>query len=186
MNPEPKTKDYYAIPITCVMGLLRLVQSFNFNPIGGISLFAGNKVQGPLSWLLPLIIMFATDLILIVPLKQKGFDSFSLMTGVVYFSFLIYVFIGKYLMTSGKIANMAMASVLGSSQFFLLTNFAVWAGGDGVNYTRDFSGLLECYIAAIPFFGRSLASDLFYTGALFGIHGLLLKPASKAKVGTES
>lgn len=188
MQPEPNTKgkDHFSIPIACTMGLLRLVQTYNFNPIGGISLFAGNKIQGPVSWFLPLIIMLVTDLILIGPLKQKGFDSFSLMTGMVYLSFLIYVAIGKYLMAGGKIANLALGSILGSTQFFLITNFAVWAGAEGVIFTRDFAGLLKCYVDGIPFFGNSLASDLMYTGAIFGIHSLLLKITSKAKVETQS
>jgi hypothetical protein len=33
--------------------------------------------------------------------------------------------------------------------------------------------LATCYSAAIPFFGRTLASDLIFTGVLFGLHAWL-------------
>jgi hypothetical protein len=33
--------------------------------------------------------------------------------------------------------------------------------------------LVACYVAAIPFYGRTLAADLFYSAALFGAYALL-------------
>ena len=53
-----------------------------------------------------------------------------------------------------------------STLFFVITNFGVWAF-DGL-YPRTFEGLVVCYIAAIPFFGNTLAGSLFYTAVLFG------------------
>ena len=44
--------------------------------------------------------------------------------------------------------------------FFILTNFGVWAlGSHGLN----FSGLLECYVLGIPFFGNNLVSTLIFS-----------------------
>jgi hypothetical protein len=33
--------------------------------------------------------------------------------------------------------------------------------------------LLSCYVAAIPFFGRTLASDLIFTAVMFGLYAWL-------------
>jgi hypothetical protein len=49
--------------------------------------------------------------------------------------------------------------------FWMLTNFACWPNNP--LYTQDFSGLVNCYIAAIPFLGN-VAGDLFYNTLLFG------------------
>lgn len=179
--------DPIAIVISCVAALLRLIQGYNFNPMGGISLFSGSKVAGPLSWFLPLILLFVTDIILIGPLKQKGFDSFSPITFVVYGSFLFYVLLGKYFVTNNKVTRILMFSAMGSLQFFLITNFAVWAGADTVTFSRDFKGLLACYLDALPFFGYTLISDLFYSLGIFGIHALVMqKLAAKAEVSANS
>ena len=62
--------------------------------------------------------------------------------------------------------NIAVAAVSSSVLFFVLTNFAVWARG--VLYPLTSAGLVECYVAAIPFFGNTLAGDLFYSTVLFG------------------
>jgi hypothetical protein len=59
------------------------------------------------------------------------------------------------------------ASVL----FYLITNFGVWI--DPVSaYPKNFDGLVQSYIAAIPFFRNTLTGDLVYTGVLFGVYEL--------------
>jgi len=42
----------------------------------------------------------------------------------------------------------------------------------GALYTRDLSGLAACYAVALPFWGRTLAGDLLFSGALFGLYEL--------------
>ena len=55
------------------------------------------------------------------------------------------------------------ASVL----FFIISNFAVWLSDP--DYPLTWGGLLLCYEMAIPFFRGTLASDLLYSAAFFGI-----------------
>jgi hypothetical protein len=54
--------------------------------------------------------------------------------------------------------------------FFVVTNFGAWA--TGMLYPLTWEGLVACYVAAIPFFGNTLAGDLVYTGLLFGAFAL--------------
>ncbi|MDW8335083.1 MAG: DUF6580 family putative transport protein, partial [Bacteroidia bacterium] len=49
--------------------------------------------------------------------------------------------------------------------FFLVSNFGVWAVGDF--YPHNAAGLVECYVAAIPFLGNTFAGDVFYGAVLF-------------------
>jgi hypothetical protein len=64
------------------------------------------------------------------------------------------------------------AVVVASLQFFLISNFGAWLGSFAT-YPHTLGGLVSCYIAAIPFYGRTLASDLLYSAALFGLHAWL-------------
>jgi Family of unknown function (DUF6580) len=53
----------------------------------------------------------------------------------------------------------------------LLTNFGVWAFDSP--YPRTLDGLITCYVAAIPFFAKTLQGDMLYTIILFGGFTLL-------------
>ena len=50
--------------------------------------------------------------------------------------------------------------ISGALLFFIISNFGGWLSG---GYGYSFAGLLECYFLAIPFFGNTLLSTIFYT-----------------------
>jgi hypothetical protein len=54
--------------------------------------------------------------------------------------------------------------------FFVLTNFAVWACG--AMYAANFSGLVTCYAAALPFLKYTICGDLTWAAILFGSYWL--------------
>jgi hypothetical protein len=60
------------------------------------------------------------------------------------------------------VATMVPCSVL----FFLLSNGAVWAFSG--MYSLTWQGLVQCYIAALPFLEKTVLGDLFWTAVLFG------------------
>src|SRR5262249_24526299 len=103
----------------------------------------------------------------------------------VYASLMIYVVIGRYLQRTESPVRIGVASVLGSVQFFVLTNFGHWlmtgvpAGSQvvlaGGQYHLTLGGLMECYIQAIPFFRTTLLSDLVFTAGVFGLHAILTR-----------
>ena len=55
--------------------------------------------------------------------------------------------------------------------FFIITNFGIWSLG---YYDYTIKGILECYIMAIPFFGQTLISTLFYSFIIELIYSLNL------------
>jgi hypothetical protein len=67
-----------------------------------------------------------------------------------------------------------------SLQFFLISNFGAWLGHLAI-YPYTLGGLVSCYIAAIPFYGRTLASDLLYSAALFGLHAWLSRTVARSE-----
>jgi len=50
--------------------------------------------------------------------------------------------------------------------FFVTTNFAVWAFSG--MYPLTWQGLMQCYVAALPFLDKTVLGDLFWIGVLFG------------------
>jgi hypothetical protein len=161
MNRETNVRPL-AIGLTVVGALARLApHPFNFAPVGGMSLFAGARLRGWQAFLLPLVLMAVTD-----PLV----GGYTFVTPVVYASFLVNVWIGRRLQRSESFLRIGAACLLCSVQFFVVTNFALWLAG---MYPRNLAGLALCYTQAIPFFGRTLAGDLCYSGALFGLHAWL-------------
>ncbi|HUI52388.1 MAG TPA: DUF6580 family putative transport protein [Terriglobales bacterium] len=146
------------IAFILVAAALRIVpHPWNFTPIGAMALFSGAML--PKRWMkfsLPLAALFAGDL----------FIGFHALMPVVYASFLVSVLIGIWLekrRTAGRIAG---ATLLGAIQFYLATNFAVWAAMS--TYPKTLAGLGACYAAGIPFFWNTLAGDAAYAGLLFG------------------
>ena len=167
---EERGRYWLALGLTVVGGLARLIpHPPNFTPVGGMSLFAGARLRGWQAYCVPLLLMAATDPILS---WAVGFSAYSYATPFIYTSFLINVWIGRRLLTRAITpVRFAGAVLLGSTQFFLITNFA-WFQISGT-YPLNGAGLLASYVAALPFFGRTLAGDFAYAGALFGLHAWL-------------
>jgi hypothetical protein len=160
-----------ALSLTVLGAFARLIpHPTNFTPVGGMSLFAGARLRGWQAYLLPLVLMAVTD-----PLVASiyGVPAFGWITPFVYVSFLISVWIGRHLRDTDNAVRIGGATLAGSVQFFLLTNFGVWL--QGLNYPLTAGGLASCYVAAIPFFGRTLAGDACYVAVLFGLHAWLRK-----------
>lgn len=67
--------------------------------------------------------------------------------------------------SAGRVVGSSLAA---SVVFFVVTNFAVWLSGI---YGYAAADLARCYAAALPFFKYTLAGDLLYSGAIFGVYG---------------
>lgn len=160
-----------AIGLIVLGALVRAIQALNFAPVGALSLFAGARLRGWRAYLLPLVLMAITDPIL---------GGYSFATPFVYGSFLIMVWIGSKLRRTENPMWIGAGALAGSVQFFLITNFAAWLGYPQT-YARSLAGLLHCYAMGIPFYGRTLASDLFYAGVLFGLHAWLSRTVVRSE-----
>src|SRR5689334_5850946 len=161
-----------AFTLTVLAALVRLApHPPNFAPIGSVALFGGARLRGWQAYIVPLAVMLITD-----PIRSRmegGYAAYSWVTLIIYGAFLINVLLGRVFLRNSvnpwKIAGVALA---GSFQFYLITNFPSWLSAASP-YPHTWKGLIECYIAALPFFGRTMAADLFYTGVLFGAYALL-------------
>lgn len=172
-----------AFGLTVLSALGRLVpHAPNVTPVGGSCLFAGSRIRDFWAYLLPLAVMIATDPI--VGHAGGAHSGYSWASVAVYGAFMINVWIGRRMLGSVTPIRVGIAAFLCSLQFFLLTNFATWLSAVATHnpiYAANFAGLVTCYIEALPFWGRTLAGDLLYSGALFGLYELLARRISAAK-----
>ncbi len=139
---------------------------WNLMPVGALALFAGARLRWPWALALPLVTMLISDLLLIRPLAERGLSAFNLLTPVVYGSFLAYAILGRLSRRIAWPVSVVPACLLGSVQFFVVTNFFTWLAG--TDYPRTPAGLAECFTLAIPFFKNTVAGDLLYAGLFFG------------------
>jgi hypothetical protein len=151
------------ISIILLAALSRLIpHPPNMASVTAVALFGGAYFSDRrLAFLIPLAALFLSDLVL-------GFYNHM---EVVYSSFALIVCIGFWLQKNRSTLHIAGAALTSSVLFFLLTNFGVWAF-DSL-YPRTLDGLITCYVAAIPFFTKTLQGDMLYTIILFGGFTLL-------------
>ncbi|TWT30754.1 DUF6580 family putative transport protein [Blastopirellula retiformator] len=152
----------------------------NVAPTAALALFAGYKLSN-VRWalLVPIGITTFSDLVI-------GAYSWPVMLAV-YAGLSLPVFLGiavrrfqpqlnSWLAKLSTGLMVGGASIAGAVLFFLVSNFAVWtatAAGLGLPmYEPNLAGLVECYVAALPFFRYTLTGDLVFCGAIFGTYAL--------------
>jgi hypothetical protein len=151
---------------------------------GALGLFGGARLRSWQALSLPLVVMAVTDLVL---WAIHGYPPFNLF---VYGSFVIYVLLGRLLARTESPLWIGTACVLGTVQFFLLTNLSAWLAlsapaeqlpaGQAVvwstqrtnypvpTYARNLNGLLACYAAALPFTNADAPPLGFFGNTLAG------------------
>jgi hypothetical protein len=145
------------------------------SPVAASALFAAIVLRRrTLALLVPLAAMPLGDLML-------GFYDWRVMA-VVYAALALPVPIGM-LARRYRLSRALLPSMLACSlTFFVTTNFAVWAFSS--IYSADMAGVVQCYIAGLPFLKYTVAGDLFWAAVLFGgafvVHRLSARATSRA------
>ena len=141
----------------------------NFAPVAAIALFAGYCFRRTaVAAAVPLVIMLISDFFI-------GAYSWQMMA-LVYAALILPAVCGPVLRNSVRfnqvksvwrpLAALLTCSLGASLIFFAVTNFGSWLWFN--SYAKDWSGLVSCYTAAIPFFRYTLAGDLTFAVILFG------------------
>ena len=142
----------------------------NVSPVAAMALFGGAYFADKrMAFLVPLLALFLSDLAL-------GLHNSMIF---VYAGFALTVAIGFLLKGRVTITNTAFATVASSVLFFLLTNLGAWMTS-GL-YARSAEGLMQAYVAGIPFFQNSLLGNLLFVAVIFGGYHLLQKNVSSLR-----
>jgi hypothetical protein len=146
----------------------------NFSAVGAVALFGAFHLKNKWALLLPLAILWLSDIILNNLVYSQYFESFSLIGDLwVYVSFVATVVLGFVLLKKLSFKNLVGTSLAAAILFYLITNFAVWISTPA--YPLTWSGFVDCYLRAIPFFRNALLGNLFYSFLLFGAYELVTR-----------
>jgi len=134
----------------------------NVSPVAAMALFGGAYfVDKRMAFIVPFLALLLSDLII-------GLHNTMVF---VYAGVALTVFIGMKIQGNIKPVTVAVSAVGASVLFFLLTNFGTWVVG-GL-YPISMTGLMQAYVAGIPFFQNSLLGNLVFTAVMFGGFSLL-------------
>ena len=138
---------------------------FNFTAVGGMLLYFGARR----SWremLAPLAVLMALDFFLTVSVYHYGFVwQQYLPTWAWYAAAMV---LGQILIKAKTTTvRVGAAALLGPTSFFLLSNYAVWAGGG--MYPKTMGGLGACFVAALPFYRNDVISTALVCAVAFGV-----------------
>ena len=153
MTKFKKNINNLLLPIVIILSLslTRLIpHPWNFTPVLAVGIFSGFYFkQFYLSLFIVILSMFIGDLYL-------GFHSTMFFT---YISLAVAVIIGLYI-KHFKFTEILFSGLASSVSFFIITNFGAWLTLE--MYEKNFSGLLQSYTLAIPFFHNTLISTFLY------------------------
>ena len=169
------------VAITMLAGVFRVLQTAghvpfsNFTPIGAMALFGGAYFSSrPKAYLFPLLTLFVSDVVLMNTVYADHSNGL-LYEGwyVIYFAFGLMVFLGQHLIRKVSVKSVVLAGVLAGLSHFIIADFAVWFRGGtdlstGLPFTRDWRGLMQCYIQALPFLKNMVAGNLIFGAVFFG------------------
>lgn len=125
----------------------------NIEPITFIALIAGSILGGYYVICVPLIIIVLTDIYI-------GNDAILIYTWTAwavmgFWGWLLRKRKKKVFRHSLELTGMG---IVASCFFFIWTNFGVWQMWN--MYPKTLAGLVQCYVAAIPFFRNSVLGNL--------------------------
>jgi len=160
-----------AIATILIAALSRLAfYPVNFSPVIAMALFGGAAINDKrFAVMMPLLAMFISDILFQVTNIAPGFWGWGQFIG---YGILALITLMGTTMKRPNILKVTGYSVASSLLFFFLSNSSVWLLDTGY-YANNFSGLMDCLAAGVPFLQRGLVIDLFYSGVFFGGFALL-------------
>jgi len=142
---------------------------WNLTAVGGALLYFGARR----SWremLAPLAVLMATDYYLTVFAYHYSFRWESYLPTWAWY--LAAMALGQILLRARTtVVRVTAGALLGPTSFFVLSNYAVWAGGG--MYPHTLAGLNACFVAALPFYRNDLISTAIVAGLAFGVPALV-------------
>ena len=157
----------------------------NFSPVLGLAFFSGSVFSHRrIGFFLPLVALLVSDLFL----------GYYEGMAFVYAAYILATGLGKFLTTHsgvglglhrilplGHLAG--VGAVLSALAFFILSNFGVWLYS-GL-YEKSASGLVDCFVMALPFFPNTLISTVLTVALLLGVYARIVPHVLSHRVGVK-
>ncbi len=173
--------------ILLIAGIKLMPHPDNFTPILGLAIFGGAMfIRKKIFLYITILSLFISDFIFNNYIHPEYFANRSNIIIVadymiwVYLSIFIIIIAASYILKKFSYLKLFFTAIGGALIFFLITNFGSWMSSPEL-YSRDFSGLINSYVAGIPFFRSTLISNIIFSFIVFGIYDITIKYVLKLK-----
>ena len=181
---ESKNNNFYLVlGLILIVAFSRLIPHYpNFTPLCSIALFGAKYFNNRyLAYILPIFSLWLSDIIINNFVLGQYFNEFTLFYSGFYWqygSIILITLIGRLTLKNISFSKILGVSLSSSLIFFVISNFGVWISSSF--YPNTLSGLISCYVAAIPFYYGTLGGAIFYSFFLFGSYEFISKRTNKA------
>lgn len=174
MQRLSKSTLVFALSALVIVSLTRFIPHWpNFTALGAVAIFSGavlskNKL---LSFSLPIVLLFLTDLVVNNYIYGSFYEGFVWLTPgalFIYGGFISMIFFADIIASNKSVGRIAGATGAGTISFFLITNFGAWLANP--LYPKSIQGLMSSYAAGLPFLASSAAANVVYSALLFGAY----------------
>ncbi|MEZ5004603.1 MAG: DUF6580 family putative transport protein [Chitinophagales bacterium] len=155
----------------------------NMAPIAAIALFSGAYfAKKQWAFVITFLALFLSDAVLHIQylIGVREFVGFYPNMIFVYTGIAMVIGIGLLMRNKVNAFTVLGGALSGSVLFYIISNFGVWLMG--TMYSKTFAGLIECYVAGIPFYRGTLMGDVIYSAILFGAFGFILQSKTNWKL----
>jgi hypothetical protein len=152
-----------------------------FSPVIAISLFSGMLINDKgKSFMLPLIAVFASDIIIEVLFTVGLFPYSGFYTYQIFnYSLLLAMALLGWALRGKSYGQIGLGAVIAPTLFFLISNCGAWIIDTGNLYPNNVTGLLASYEAGLPFYKNALMATLMFLPAvLLGYNSIVRKTAA--------
>lgn len=143
----------------------------NFSPVLGMALFgAAYLKRNTLAFVIPLSAIILSDFVL----QRVVYPDYELFYEGWYFQYFAYglvILAGLGLFKKVTVGRVLLGAFSAAIIFFVVSNFGSWIVLP--EYVKTPAGLVQAYIAGIPFFKGTIYSSLLFTSLLFGSYYLI-------------
>jgi hypothetical protein len=140
----------------------------NFTAVGAALLYFGARRPWR-EMAVPLAVLMTTDYYLTTFSYHYSFHWSAYVTTWAWYAAAMAL---GWILLSARTTwvRVGAGAILGPTSFFLVSNYAVWAGSG--MYPHTLSGLGVCYLAGVPFYRNDLVSTTIVLAIAFGVPAL--------------
>jgi hypothetical protein len=143
----------------------------NLTAVGAVALFSGAFFRrwwmAPLA---PLASLLLSDLVFSVASSGSDYQQWHFLSPIHYVLFALTALLGRLMHERRGLGRILATTLAATVLYYLISNFSEWCRPEsGVPlYPATMTGLMECYVAGLPFARNMLAGNLIYAALLFG------------------
>lgn len=146
-------KDLFPIVLILLMIFSRLIpHPPNLTPIIAVAIMSGYLFKN---------LNFSVLVLFFSMIVGDMFIGFYSNMAFVYLPLFLITYVCFYKRDKINSKNLFFYGVFSSLLFFVISNFGVWLLGS--LYEKNFAGLVNCYIMAIPFLKNTMISTIFFS-----------------------